>query len=200
MCLGNHLIRSHGQTYTFLQEIGYNQWQTLHDNLENGGAVNVKPKEEPPPIYAPTPRLIVDFALEIANISEEDLVYDLGCGDGRVLAAAAEQGAVAIGYELDAHLVSTSREMLEEEGLAAEVRCRDFLKEDLQHATIIYCYLEEDLLGKLRPKFLKLPPDISILSYQHEIPGIERQRAYVVQDNDRSGVLFHWTTPLKEEQ
>lgn len=123
--------------------------------------------------YEPTPIRIVFRMLELADVTDEDVVVDLGSGDGRVVvAAAARHGARGVGYEIQSHLVERARENAERAGVSDRVRFyeRDLFEADLSEATVVTLFLWEDVNVKLRPKLIReLPPGASIISHMHEM-------------------------------
>eukprot|EP01100_Stratorugosa_tubuloviscum_P006874 TRINITY_DN290_c3_g1_i1.p1 TRINITY_DN290_c3_g1~~TRINITY_DN290_c3_g1_i1.p1 ORF type:complete len:200 (-),score=100.46 TRINITY_DN290_c3_g1_i1:171-770(-) len=107
--------------------------------------------------YAPSMEKSIECALELANISNRDIVLDLGCGDGRVCIIAAEKyGARAIGIDIDEQLLDKGRKIAIEKNLThlVELRNASFIDEsfDLNPATIIYLYLMPKALRNLEPK------------------------------------------------
>jgi SAM-dependent methyltransferase len=106
--------------------------------------------------YLPTEQPVVDAMLRLANVTEKDVVYDLGCGDGRICIAAAKRGARAVGVEVDLVRI---RECLEN-ATRAHVRGRvrflrqSFFDTDLRDATVVMLYLLSHVNVKLRPKLL----------------------------------------------
>jgi tRNA A58 N-methylase Trm61 len=116
----------------------------------------------------------LDRILKLANISDTDTVYDLGSGDGRVVAALAHNsGAHIVGYEISLLLYVWSRMKLLFCGLRTrvEIRYADFLKRDLSQATVIFFFLTPMATKKLAPKFRKeLKKGTRIISYSFSLP------------------------------
>ena len=110
--------------------------------------------------------------LRVAKVSEKDIVYDLGCGDGRVLIIAAKEfGARAIGIEKNCLLAKIAEWKIKRENLEnkAKVINKDFFKVNLSNATIIFAYLSKKINKKLEPKLKKeLKKGTKILSASHE--------------------------------
>lgn len=125
--------------------------------------------------YVPTPPQVVERMLEVAAVRQDDLVYDLGCGDGRmVIAAAKERGARGVGVELDAALVEQCRAGAVREGVADLVRFlhMDATKARLTDATVLLLYLLPESLEALEPLFERdLAPGTRIVSHDYRIPG-----------------------------
>lgn len=105
--------------------------------------------------WTPTPLRVVTEALRLAEVSNDDLVYDLGCGDGRVVVRAAAQfGASAIGFEVDPKKVREARQRILRAGVGGCVRVRreDMLSiRDFLNATVIYLYLPQAAVNRLKP-------------------------------------------------
>jgi hypothetical protein len=125
--------------------------------------------------YVPTPPQIVERMLEVAAVRRDDVVYDLGCGDGRMVIAAAKKcGARGVGIELDAALVEQCRAGAESEGVADLVRFlrMDATKARLTDATVLLLYLLPESLEAFEPLFERdLAPGTRIVSHDYKIPG-----------------------------
>jgi len=126
--------------------------------------------------YVPTPRGVVKSMLEIANAGPEDIVIDLGCGDGRILIMAVEEFEVkrAIGYELNKQLVETAKNNIYNKGLQDRIQVTNvnFMEVDLKAATLVTLYLTTTGNSKLRPKFIKeLQKGTRIVS--HDFPIVD---------------------------
>lgn len=118
--------------------------------------------------YVPSPLGTVDEMLRLAGVGPEDVVYDLGAGDGRVvIAAAAKFGARGVGVEFDAQLVAQAKQSAAQAGVADRVRFlkQDLFATDLGAATVIALYLSPSLNVKLRPALLALAPGTRIVSH-----------------------------------
>ncbi len=125
--------------------------------------------------FVPTPPAVVARMIEIAAIGPGDFVYDLGCGDGRmVIAAAKTRGARGVGIELDPALLDECRAAAEREGVSKLVRFvrMDATKADLTEATVLLLYLLPESLEALTPVFDRdLRPGARIVSHDYRIPG-----------------------------
>src|SRR5579864_7095227 len=110
------------------------------------------------PPYVRTPANVVSGMLKLAGVKATDLVYDLGCGDGRiVIAAAKEYGAHGVGIDIDPERVQEARENARKAGVEALLKfeVKDLLDADIHHATVVALYLLPDVNLRLRPKLLK---------------------------------------------
>src|SRR5262249_25325723 len=109
-------------------------------------------------LWLPTQQALLDGMLDLAQVTPQDTVLDLGSGDGRVVIAAAKQGAEGIGVEFNPDLVDFSRRTAAAQGVGARTAfiTGDLFQADLSKATVITMFLREDLNLKLRPRLLEL--------------------------------------------
>jgi SAM-dependent methyltransferase len=122
--------------------------------------------------YVPSPRAVVIEMLRLAGTGPQDIVYDLGSGDGRVVITAAKEfGARAVGVELDARLVAQSRAAAVRVGVADRVKFleQDLLGTDLSAASVVALYLAPNLNLKLRPALLRLKPGTRIVAHGSDL-------------------------------
>jgi SAM-dependent methyltransferase len=131
------------------------------------------PKRAPDVHWEPTPQEVVTEMLRLADVKKSDVVYDLGCGDGRiVIAAAKEFGARGVGIDIDPRRIKESRENARRAGVTGRVRFReeDLFEADIRKATVVTLFLWPSLNLKLRPRLLKeLRPGTRIVSYVHDM-------------------------------
>jgi outer membrane protein assembly factor BamB len=151
----------------------------------------------PKPIFAPTPQDVVEAMLRSAGVAKDDLVIDLGSGDGRiVITAAKKHGARGIGYEIDPQLVWSSRDRAQQEGIATlvEIREQEMYTADLSEARLIAVYLYPVVLEKLKPQFAAMKPGAWIVSHHYEIPDATPERELIVKSkatgNDHRVLLY----------
>ncbi|MFN9773465.1 MAG: SAM-dependent methyltransferase, partial [Burkholderiales bacterium] len=111
-------------------------------------------------VWVPTPDALVARMLDMAKVGRDDVLIDLGSGDGRTVVAAAKRGVRALGIELNADLVRLARQRAEREGVADRARfeVRDLFDQDLSGATVITMFLLTEINLKLRPTLLALKP------------------------------------------
>ncbi len=117
-------------------------------------------------IWVPTPQSLVDRMLDVAKVTKDDFVIDLGSGDGRTVITAAKRGVKALGIEYNPEMVELSKRNAEREGVAdrAEFVKADLFETDFSKATVITMFLLSSINMKLRPKILDLKPGTRIVS------------------------------------
>jgi cyclopropane fatty-acyl-phospholipid synthase-like methyltransferase len=125
--------------------------------------------------FVPTPIEVIDKMLEMARVQKNDVVYDLGSGDGRVVIRAAKKyGARGVGIEMDQTLLDKARKSAEAEGVShlVEFRAEDALKTDLSPATIVTLYMLPWFNEAMKPNFRKyLKPGSRIVAHDFDIEG-----------------------------
>ncbi|HEY7039254.1 MAG TPA: methyltransferase domain-containing protein [Methylomirabilota bacterium] len=157
-----------------------------------------RPAGEAP--FLVTPLEIIDQMLGLAKVGPDDVVYDLGSGDGRiVISAVRDFGArEAVGIEIDGTLVAKSRHYAQQEGVADRVTFveQDFFKADFSSATVVTLYLTRDVNLQLRPKLLaELRPGTRIVSFNFDM-GDWRPYAWIRADvNGRALPIYLWVVP-----
>ena len=117
-------------------------------------------------VWVPTPQALVDKMLDMARVTPNDYVIDLGSGDGRTVITAAKRGARALGMEYNPQMVALAQASAEQEGVAGRARFvkQDLFEADLSQATVITMFLLPDINLKLRPKILGLKPGTRVVS------------------------------------
>jgi cyclopropane fatty-acyl-phospholipid synthase-like methyltransferase len=158
---------------------------------------------EPDIYFVPTPQEVVDKMLELAQVKKTDLVYDLGCGDGRIVVTAAQKfGCKAVGYDIDPTRVIESRANVKNNNLEnlVTIEQKDVFTLDLSNANVITLYLLPSLNVKLIPQLEKLKPGARIVSHDFDMKGIIPDQIVTVKSSDGgSHTVYLWTTPLKKE-
>ena len=126
-------------------------------------------------IWVPTSPDMVEKMLDMAQVTPEDLLIDLGSGDGRMIIAAAKRGARAVGVEYDPDLVELSRRRAREADVADKATFvqGDMFEADISKATVLALFLLPQNLERLRDKFMSLPPGTRIVLNTYGIPGWE---------------------------
>ena len=160
---------------------------------------------KPDVIYIPTPQEVVDKMLELAEVKKDDLVYDLGCGDGRIVVTAAQKyGCRGIGYDINPKRIKESLENVKKNNVGNLVRIEqeDIFTLDISKANVITLYLLPSLNVKLIPQLEKLKPGSRIVSHDFDMKGVKPDKVVKINsDNEYSDhTIYLWTTPLKKEE
>ncbi len=150
--------------------------------------------------YVPTAQSVVNKMLEVADISSDDVVYDLGSGDGRIpITAAKKYGARGVGIEIDSALIERARANARDAGVADKVEFRrgDLFKADLSEATVVALYLWPEINIKLRPKLLReLDPGDQIVSHDFRMGDWPPEREVEAgKGNTGWETVYLWTVP-----
>jgi SAM-dependent methyltransferase len=124
-------------------------------------------------VWVPTPPVLVEKMLDMARVTAQDFVMDLGSGDGRNIIAAAKRGARGVGVEFNPEMVALSRRAAEKAGVADKAKFveADMFEADISQATVMALFLLPDNLRKLTPKFLELKPGTRMVMNGFAIPG-----------------------------
>ena len=149
--------------------------------------------------YVPTPQDVVERMLELANVGKDDVVYDLGSGDGRlVITAAKKYGAKGVGVDIDPERISEAKANAEKAGVQplVEFRQQDALTVDVSPATVVTLYLLSSSNMKLRPILTKqLKPGSRIVSHQFSMGDWQPTKSETYTDaNGASRNLYVWIT------
>jgi len=144
-------------------------------------------------VWVPTPPELVEKMLDMAKVTPEDVVMDLGSGDGRNIIAAAKRGAVAIGVEYNPDMVALSNQSAKEAGVADKARFieGDMYTADISKATVMALFLLPDNLRKLTDKFMALKPGSRLVLNTFAIPDWEADETETIQ-----GDCASWCTSL----
>ena len=149
-------------------------------------------------VWVPTPFTLVEKMLDMAGVTAQDYVIDLGSGDGRMIIAAAKRGARALGVEYDPDLIELARRSAAKEGVgdkASFVR-GDMFEADISQATVLALFLLPDNLRRLKPKFEKLKPGTRIVTNGFPIDGWEAKEVGVApRDCDSWCTAYLYVVP-----
>jgi len=153
--------------------------------------------------YVPTTPQAVQAMLKLANVKKSDIVYDLGCGDGRIVIAAAKTyGAHAVGIDIDPHRIQEARANARQAGVENLVRFeeKDLFQADIHEATVVTLFLLSNVNLRLRPKLLAdLKPGTRIVSNTFDMGDWKPDKQVTVEGSDDMEYLSHtlylWTVP-----
>lgn len=163
-----------------------------------------KAERRPDVIFVPTPQEVVDKMLEVAQVKKGDTVYDLGCGDGRIVVTAAKKfGAKGFGYDIDPQRVKESLANVKENKVEELVKIeqKDIFTLDLSPANVVTLYLLPSLNVKLVPQLKKLKPGSRIVSHNFDMRGYAPKQTIQVDVPGRgTHTVYLWVAPLDEEE
>jgi len=151
-------------------------------------------------IWVPTPQTLVDKMLDMAKVTPQDRLMDLGSGDGRTVITAAQRGLTAQGIEYNPDLVELSRRNAQRAGVAdrATFVAADLFKTDLSKADVITMFLLSTINEKLRPTLLQLPPGTRVVSNTFRMGDWEPDAAETVtKDCSTYCTALLWIVPAK---
>lgn len=149
--------------------------------------------------YVTTPMEVVDAMMDLADIKEGDILYDLGSGDGRIpIEAALRYGIKSIGIEIDSDLIREAKANAQENGvedLATFVQ-RDIFESDFSDATVLVLYLFPEINLKLRPRIRELSRGTRVISHRFDMGDWKpRKTRKVILENGKEHVLYYWIVP-----
>ena len=167
-------------------------------------AEKTKWMRNPDVVYVGTPYDLVSQMLRMAKIKKSDLVYDLGCGDGRMLVLAAQKyGCRAVGYDIDPERIRESEENVARNHVESLVKIvqADIFTLDLSKADVIPLYLLPEMNRKLLKQLEKLKPGSRIVTHDYDLDGIVADKTVTVISNEDNAThtLSLYTTPLKQK-
>ena len=151
-------------------------------------------------VWVPTPQALVDKMLDMAKVTPNDFVIDLGSGDGRTVITAAKRGATAMGIEYNPDMVELSKRNAAKEGVSAKATFvqADLFKADLSKATVITMFLLPSINMQLRPSILNLKPGTRIVANTFTMEDWDADETQSVTDNCSSWcTALLWIVPAK---
>jgi ubiquinone/menaquinone biosynthesis C-methylase UbiE len=155
-------------------------------------------------IYVPTEEVVVDKMLDMAKVKKEDIVYDLGCGDGRIICMAAKKfGAKGVGVDIDPARIKDCLETMKKYGVTkqtVDIRQGDALRvKDLEKATVVMFYMLPEFMEKLEPQVLKrLKPGTRLVAHDYPFPNLKAEQVIEFKGPSREHTLYLWTVPEKK--
>jgi SAM-dependent methyltransferase len=161
--------------------------------------------QEPQPVkkldvpYVPTPQTVVDAMLGLAAVKKDDVVYDLGCGDGRIVITAAKKyGARGVGIDIDPDRIKEANANAKEAGVSDRVKFieQDLFQTDFKEASVVTLYLLPEINLRLRPKLLsELKAGTRVVSHAFDMGDWKPDKSETV-DGDRR--VYFWIVPEKK--
>jgi cyclopropane fatty-acyl-phospholipid synthase-like methyltransferase len=148
--------------------------------------------------FVPSPMLVVERMLELAEIKKDDVIYDMGSGDGRILIQAAKKyGVKGVGVDLNPTLVEQARLKAADEGVGhlVEFRAADGLTVDISEATVVTLYMFKWFNNQMRPKLQRLTPGSRVVAHDFDIDDWKPTKVeYVNPNGDGSSEFFETRT------
>ena len=155
------------------------------------------PARQPDVIYVPTPPEVVDAMLKLAGVKAGDVVYDLGCGDGRIVITAVQKyGARGVGIDIDPQRIKEATANAQKAGVADRVKFMqaDLFETNISEATVVTLYLLPSLNLKLQPKLMReLKPGTRIVSHSFDMGSWKPDQEQTVDGRH----IYMWTLPKK---
>ena len=173
------------------------QSSTTIETPASTGVEAPEPKLDVP--YVPTPNEVVTRMLQLANVQKNDVLYDLGSGDGRIVVTAAQKyGTRGVGIDINPERISEANANARAAKVTDRVQFRqqDLFKTDLSEATVVTLYLLPNINVKLRPQLFKqLKPGTRIVSHDFDMGEWKPERVVQVQGPTREHTLYYWVVP-----
>src|SRR5215212_5367455 len=155
-------------------------------------------------IYVPTPEPVVDKMLELAKPKKGEVLYDLGCGDGRIVVTAAKKyGVKAVGFDINPERIRESQENVRNNGVEdlVTIKQTDIFTQDLREASVVTLYLLPRLNVRLMPQLARLKPGSRIVSHSFDMKGAKPNKVERVKTGsggERS--IYLWIVPWEKEE
>jgi SAM-dependent methyltransferase len=161
-------------------------------------------KKTPDCVYVGTPNDVVEKMVEMAKIKKTDLVYDPGCGDGRmVITAAKKHGCRGIGYEIVPKLLAEGRKLAERRKVdhLVKIEDKDIFKVDYCDGDVVLMYLLPEMIVRLTPDFEKMKAGSRIVAHDYPIKNAVPDESITITSNEDNvkHSLYSYTLPLKKE-
>jgi hypothetical protein len=153
-------------------------------------------------VWVPTPQPLVDKMFEMANLTRNDIHFDLGSGDGRTVITAAKRGANSTGVEYNPDMVALSKRLAQQEGVGSTAKFveGDIFKTDFRHATVVTLFLLSDLNLKLRPTLLNMKPGTRVVSNTFTMGEWKADQTQTITEKDGCNAYctaYLWIVPAK---
>ncbi|MHC1764383.1 MAG: cyclopropane-fatty-acyl-phospholipid synthase family protein [Verrucomicrobiia bacterium] len=178
--------------------------------LQLGEFAREEEKKVPDVIFVPTPQALVERMLVLAEVNKDDVVYDLGCGDGRIVVTAAKKyGVKAVGFDIDPERIQEALANVKSNKVEhlVTIKQADIFKLDLTPASVVTLYLLPELNVRLMPQLRKLKPGSRIVSHEFDMRGAKPAKVEQVnlnpdQESEQDSgehTLYKWVVPWESE-
>lgn len=170
----------------------------------DGRAPGTSEEQSPDVLFVPTPQAAVDRMVELAEIKPGELVYDLGCGDGRIVVTAAKKhGVRAVGVDINPERVVESVANARENGVEdlVTIRQADIFTLDLSDADVVFLYLQPRLNVRLMPQLRQMKPGSRIISFDFGMEGakpVKVERGKFDEFGERT--IYKWVVPWEDDE
>ena len=175
--------------------------------ISNAGAQAPAARPAPEVPYLPTTQVAVEAMLKLAGVTRNDVVYDLGCGDGRIVIAAAKlYGARGVGIDIDPQRIREANENAKKAGVEELVRFEenDLFKANIREASVVTLFLLSSVNARLRPKLLQeLHAGTRVVSNTFDMGDWKPEKEFTVDSGDEgyfSRKLYLWTIPARDSK
>ena len=163
----------------------------------------LKPLEKSPEVpYVPTNEKVVDEMLKVAKVGKNDVLFDLGSGDGRIpITAAKRWGTRGFGVDIDPERIKEARENATKAGVADKVKFmqQDLFDTDIKTATVVTLYLLPEVNMRLRPKLLAdLKPGTRVVSHNYDMGDWKPLQTITVKLPDGEHTVYYWVVPARK--
>lgn len=170
--------------------------------LASAAAAESTEARTPDVVYVGSPHDVVAKMLEVAQVKKDDILYDPGCGDGRICVMAAKKyGCKAIGFDLNPVRIRESLENIKRNGVEKLVRIerKDIFTVDFSEATVVAMYLLPWMNKKLVPQLQKMKPGTRIVAHDYSIEGYPPEKTITMKSKQDAveHYIYFWTLPLK---
>ena len=179
-----------------------NQAKAAQVPAVNSSTPEASPTRELDVPYVPTPEAVVAEMLAMAEVKGDDVLYDLGSGDGRIPITAAKRfGTRGVGIDLNPVRVQEANANAEEAGVTDKVKFieGDIFEEDFSEATVVTLYLLPQVNLKLRDKILAMKPGTRVVSHNYDMGTWAAEKTKTVKVNGTDHYVYFWRVPEKEE-
>jgi protein-L-isoaspartate O-methyltransferase len=180
---------------------------TLCCSLQSTTLLAEEEEKTPTPdvVYVPTPNDVVAKMLQLAKVSKKDVVYDLGCGDGRIVVTAAEKfGCKGVGYDINPVRVKEANENIKKAGVGelVTIKQENIFDADLSPVSVVTLYLLPRLNVKLIPQLNKMKAGSRVVSHAYDMEGVKPDQVVTVKSKEDGAnhLIYLWTIPLKMEE